>query len=199
MTPRRSQAIDHLSVLTSPSPGHAWAIGLSIGLALVVCIRFFSENLGIVPGLVQYIDVPVTALAVMFALSLLARHGHRLGVSRLATFSYLFILVSVLSATSNPTRAQLLPTAMFIFNFVTPLIFAIIIIDARFKSDDIKLLLRTFFWLGVVELVVGLLYGIPLLVTTGNPDYVSGTFGRNAYQFTYFIGVWLLYVLADRW
>jgi hypothetical protein len=176
--------------------GHAWAVALSASLILIVCIRFLIEDLRVLPGLVQYIDVPITAVALFCSLMLLIRRGHIAGTSRLGGLLYLFVLVALASALVNSSRVRLLPSALFIFNFAAPLLFALITIDAPMGRRDIEYVLKTFFWLGVVEVGFGLFYGVPRLLVSGNPDYVSGTFGRNAYQFTYFVGIWFLYVLG---
>jgi hypothetical protein len=173
-----------------------WSIGLSFALVLIVCVRFFSENLKVVPALVQYIDVPVIAVAMFCGLLLFIRKGYRRGSSRLGVVLFLFVLCCALSALVNSSRIQTLPVLMFVFNFSAPLLFALITTQARLDQRDIDRVLRTFFWLGLVELAVCAAYGLPRFFSTGNPDYVSGTFGQNAYQFTYFMGVWLLYVLG---
>jgi hypothetical protein len=176
--------------------GHLWALTLSASLILIVCIRFFSENIRVVPALAQYIDVPITAGIAFCAFLALIRRGHRVGVSKLGVVLYLFVLVSLVSAFVNSSRTQLLPVAMFVFNFTAPLIFALVTIDARLDRRDVELVVRAFFCLGIVQLAVGILYGLPRFLATSNPDYVSGTFGQNPYQFTYFIGLWLLFVLG---
>ena len=173
-----------------------WAIWLSFCLVAIICIRFFSENLGLVPRVVQYIDVPLTALSAFCALLVFARRGYPVGRPRFGALLYLFWCVSLLSAVVNASRVEVLPIAMFLINFSAPLIFALVTSRADFTRSDISMVLKTFFWLGIVQLAVGLLYSTPRFLTTGNPDYVSGTFGLNAYQFTYFLGLWMLYVLG---
>ena len=180
----------------TPDASRSWALGLSASLVLIVCVRFLSEDLRVVPSLVQYIDVPITGILLFCAFLAFVRRGHLVGASKLGMILYLFILISLVSAWINSSRTQLLPVAMFIFNFSAPLIFAVVIIDARLERRDILLVIRTFFWLGVLQVVVAVLYGLPRFLASHNPDYVSGTFGQNAYQFTYFIGLWLLYVLG---
>jgi hypothetical protein len=182
--------------VSSSRGGHTWALGLSACLILVVCIRFFSEDLRALPALVQYIDVPLTGAVAFCALLGFLRRGHRVGRSRLGTVLFLFLLVSLGSALINMSRTELLPTGMFIFNFLCPLVFAVVIIDAPLERKDMELVLRTFLWLGVLQLAVSVVYSLPKFFATSNPDFVSGTFGRNAYQFTYFIGLWFLYVLG---
>jgi hypothetical protein len=191
------QAYDGPSTRTSTASGsRAWAMGLSVSMILIVCIRFFSEDLRIVPPLVQYIDVPITLVVAFCALLGFVGRGYRIGTPRLGLVLFLFILVSLFSAWINSSRVQWLPLAMFIFNFAAPLMFALATIQARLDRQDINRVLRTFLWLGVLQVGVGLLYGLPRFLATNNPDYVSGTFGQNAYQFTYFIGLWLLYILG---
>ncbi len=180
----------------SQSGGRAWALFLSASLILVVCIRFFSENLRLVPGVVQFIDVPLTALLTLALFLVFARRGLYKDSLRLGLLLFLFVLISLMSLLANAWRIEWLPALMFFFGFAAPFLYALGAMNARLTRDDIALVLRTFFWLGVLELGVGLLYGLPAFLATNNPDFVSGTFGRNAYQFTYFIGVWFLFILG---
>jgi hypothetical protein len=182
--------------LTQKTSGRGWAMMFSAIMAIVVCIRFFSENLGLVPGVVQYIDVPFTALVLLMALLAFVRRGHGEDALHLRMILYLFVSISLVSLLVNSSRVESLPTTLFLFGFAAPFIFAAAISNVRFSRTNIELVVRTFFWLGVLQLVVGVLYGLPQFLATDNPDYVSGTFGKNAYQFTYFIGLWFLYVLG---
>jgi hypothetical protein len=173
-----------------------WALLLAASLILLVCIRFFSENLRLVPPLVQYIDVPITIVIAFCAVLAFIRKGHRVGDSRFGVVLFIFLTVSLVSGLVNTTRVDLLPMGMFIFNFAAPLIAVVVTIHARLGRKDVRLVVRTFFWLGMLQLAIGILYDVPLFLAGNNPDDVSGTFGHNAYQFTYFLGVWLLYVLG---
>jgi hypothetical protein len=173
-----------------------WAYLVSISMILVVCIRFFSENVRVLPGIVQFVDVPLTALVMLVALVVFARRGFGPDALKLRLIIYLFVLVSLFACLANTTRVQLYPTAMFIYGFASPFIFAAATMTARLSRGDIHLVVRVFFWLGALQLVVGLLYGLPKFLASGNPDYVSGTFGWNCYQSTYFLGFWFLYLLG---
>lgn len=198
---RAGLAVDDRFSVESAQPrddrgARPWAFLFSISMILIVCIRFFSENLGLVPGVVQFIDVPLTAIVVFAAALSFLQHGFREDGLRLRRVLYLFILIALVAALANTTRVALLPAAMFVYGFAAPLIFAVAIMNVRLDRNNIELVARTFFWLGVLQLIVGIFYGLPLFIASGNPDYVSGTFGENCYQFTYFLGVWFLYLLA---
>ena len=138
--------------VTSARAGRPWAWGLSVCLVLVVCIRLFSENLSLLPGIVQYVDVPLTALLLFCGLLGLIRRGHRRGRSRLGLVLMLFILISLGSTLANASRTALLPAGMFMFNFACPFIFAFLIIDAPLNRADIRLVMKTFFVLGLVQI-----------------------------------------------
>jgi hypothetical protein len=175
---------------------HAWALALSISLVLIVCIRFFSEDLGVIPRLAQYVDVPITITIAFAAILGFVRRGYRTGMSRFGVIVYLFILISLLSAWLNSSRVETYPLVLFIYNFVAPLIFLIAIVQVRLNREDIQLIVRTFFWIGFAQVLVAISFDLPRFLATHNPDYMSGTFGFNQYQFTYFIGLWFLYVLG---
>ncbi len=177
-------------------PGRPWAIFFSTSLVLIVCIRFFSENMGLVPGVVQFVDVPLTALLLFMGLLAFLRRGMCADILSLRTILFLFLTVFSVSLLVNAGRVEWLPATLFFFGFAAPIIFAAAIVNARLTRQDIRFVVRTFFWLGILQLGVGVFYGFPLFLATRNPDYVSGTFGRNAYQFTYFLGIWFLYVLG---
>jgi hypothetical protein len=175
---------------------HSWALLFCISVVLLVCIRFFSEKVRLLPGMVQYIDIPLTVLVGFLTILALARRGFDNDGLRLRLLIYLFFLVFLVSWTANTTRVSLFPAAMFIFGFLSPLVFSAAAINARLGRDDVSLIMRTFFWLGLLQLVVGIFWDFPQFLITDNPDVVSGTFGQNPYQFTYFLGLWLLYVLG---
>ncbi len=181
---------------TVTQQGRAWALTLATSLILLICIRFFSENLRVVPRLAQYIDVPITIVVGFCGVLTFIRRGYRVGGPKYGAVLYAFFLASLVSALVNVSRVELLPVAMFVFNFAAPLVFVVVTINARLSRKDVEQVVRVFFWLGVTQLVVAVLYGLPKFLATKNPDYISGTFGQNAYQFTYFIGLWLLYVLG---
>jgi hypothetical protein len=176
--------------------GRAWAMALSVSLVLIVGIRFFSDSLGVLPGLAQYVDVPIAALLAFCSVLAFIRRGYRAGNSKYGIVLYLFVTVSIVSAWVNSSRVEPLAVAMFIFSFTAPLIVLIVTIHAELRREDVVLVLKTFFWLGVLELGIGILYDVPRFLASGDPDAISGTFGLNAYQFAYFLGLWMLYVLG---
>jgi hypothetical protein len=185
------------AVWTSGQTGSKpWALFISASLVLIVCIRFFSENLGLVPGVVQFIDVPLTGLLILFLFLTLARRGLYKDSLHLKLLLFAFYAISLVSLFANSWRVEWLPSLLFLFGFTAPYLFALGVMNARFTRYDIAFVIKTFFWLGLLELAMGFFYGFPVFLATGNPDFVSGTFGRNPYQFTYFIGVWFLYVLG---
>ncbi len=176
--------------------GRGWGWLLSTSLVLIICIRFLSESVGLLPGVVQFVDVPLTMLVALCGLLGFVRGGLYEDGLRLRAILFLFVLVFFVSWLTNTTRVGFLPAMMFMYGFAAPLVFAIVIMNARLGRDNIELVVRAFFWLGVLELATGILYGVPRFLATGNPDFVSGTFGENAYQFTYFLGMWFMYLLA---
>ncbi|OFW57011.1 MAG: hypothetical protein A2133_08470 [Actinobacteria bacterium RBG_16_64_13] len=197
---RSALAVDGVGIIdggrNESRAGRSWAWLLSGSMVLIVCIRFLSEDLGLFPGIVQFVDVPLTFLALLVATLDFVRNGLGPDGLKLRLILYLFVLVALVSSLTNATRVGLLPTAMFMYGFAAPLVFAAATANAGLSRESVRLVVRAFFWLGVLQLAVGIFYGLPRFLASSNPDYVSGTFGRNAYQFTYFLGVWLLYVLA---
>jgi hypothetical protein len=192
----RDHAVIYQAEPAGARSSRAWAFALAASMVLLICIRLFSEDLRLVPRLAQYIDVPITVILGFCAILSFVRRGHRPGSPRFGVVLYVFFTLSLISALVNVSRSELLPVGMFIFDFAAPLVFLVVTIHVRLKRKDIGYVVRVFFWLGVLQLAIGLVYDLPRFLATNNPDFVSGTFGQNAYQFTYFLGLWLLYVLG---
>ncbi len=182
---------------TLPQPGgRGWALAFAASLFILVCVRFFTDSVGVLPGVAQYVDMPLTAVMLFCILLRLIRSGVRTRHSGLVQVTFLFVLVALISASMNLSRADPLPVGVFIFTFTAPLLFAIVAIGSPMGRQDVLLVTKAFFWLGLLQVFVAAVYSMPRFFATGDPDYVSGTFGINAYQFTYFLGLWLLYVLG---
>jgi hypothetical protein len=186
----------------SPGPAQvtesrAWPAILSASLVLIVCVRLFSENLRLVSRLAQFVDVPVTVAVAVLALMSIGRSRRRVAGKGIGVITYLFVALCAVSALVNVSRVSALPALMFVYGLLAPFVFDLAVAHVPLGRQGVQRVVRTFYWLGVVQLVIGVGYGLPMLFATRNPDYVSGTFGQNAYQFTYFIGLWLLYVLGS--
>ena len=119
--------------------GRAWAWLFSVTLILVVCIRFFSEDVHLAPGMVQFIDVPLTMLIACVAFLAFVRRGLRADGLKLRLILYLFLSLTLVSCLVNPVRVSLYPGLMFYFGFACPLIIAAAMINARLEREDVNL------------------------------------------------------------
>jgi hypothetical protein len=156
---------------------------------LLLTSRFFSETLGVLPKATDLLDVLVIPI-----LALVAIGTPRLANVDLTIHRRIFRLVIVfcltwgLSYAVNFDRVFYPPALLFLFGMVEgPLLFVVLnrIIRDK-KAFGTKL--SKFLWIMVlVEAAAVVFVNIPQFIIKGNPDYISGTFGLNAYQFSAFL------------
>jgi hypothetical protein len=154
-------------------------------IVLLVTVRFFTEVVPVLPRAANFIDIPIfLALVVAATCTLAGRLGPaylRVGLPATA-----FIVLAVVSATVNADRALVAPVLVFIYGFLAPLaVYAVVY--RIWPPGNAASLSRILVWLGLVQLTVIALIGLPRFATSRNPDFISGTFGTNAYQLVFFL------------
>lgn len=188
-------------IQTASSPAHPpWGLAVPQGtgagrrlvlatVALLVVIRLFTEVLGLLPGLLKLVDIPLLALLLAAA----AVHPAGAAVRRHAVGPFfapavLFLGVCVVSAVVNLSRVAPGPLALFLYGFLAPLL----AYGAAYRiwpTGSARALSRLLVLLGVLQLVVVAAIDLPRFVATRNPDSISGTFGENPYQLVFFLVV----------
>jgi hypothetical protein len=161
-----------------------------LGFFLVLLTaRFFSETLRIMPKALDLIDlvfIPLLAVIAMFAGSLkgIDRALHQ----KLLRWTLAFAVLALLSSLVNIERTHYAPVLLYIFGIASgPALF--LSLNRLIKRKDLmaRQTERFLYLMFIVEGAAVVLVSLPTFLSTGNPDYMSGTFGLNAYQFSAFL------------
>jgi hypothetical protein len=166
-------------------------------IILLVTIRFFTEVVPIVPRAANFIDVPLVLVLVLAAMTLRSHAqslAHRSYVS-FATPMLIFVAIAALSTLLNLGRVAPGPVLVFIYGFTAP-IFVYAATYVLWPVRNAASLSRLFIWLGITQFIVVLLIDLPLFLRTHNPDYISGTFGTNQYQYVFFMLIVAAMIIA---
>jgi transcriptional regulator with XRE-family HTH domain len=156
-------------------------------IAILVLVRFFSEVVHVFPKAATFVDIPIFLVLVIAASARPhdARQERKLAPSFFVP-AFLFFCLCVVSAILNISRVAPAPAIVFLYNFLSPLgiYFAVYRLWPVGNALSFSRLLVA---LGVVELIVVGVFDLPRFASNGNPDYISGTFGDNAYQLVFFL------------
>ncbi len=153
-------------------------------LILLVAVRFFTEQVGLLPGFTNFIDIPLIAILGVIAL-VTSPDGSR--ADRWPAYlAGVFFAFCALGTVVNMARIAPAPVVLFIYMFLAPV--ALYYMTYRvWKPDAGRSVSQTLVGLGVLQFAVILVFDLPDFVATENPDEIAGTFGGNAYQLVYFL------------
>lgn len=161
-------------------------------LGFFLLSRFLTEKLRLLPKWVDVLDMPVAlaliAIGFLFrpALGTMTSEEDR-RVTRLTLLLLLSIAVSVLA---NAEHVFLPAAALFTLGFAGgPLLFLSLSRWVRYPEEFIRLFQRFLFGVLAINLVVVLVWDLPAFFAYADPDKLSGTFGNNAYQFSFFLAI----------
>lgn len=169
--------------------------------AFFLVSRLFSEVFHILPKAVDILDIPFILFLIFHAIfkrkyNKLHSKEHRFVVTSII----ILILIICLSIIFN--LDQIFPPAAFLFAYgflAGPLLFICLnmVIDDKEKfSVRLNRLLRRIF---ILNVLVVIFIDVPLFISNGNPDVMSGTFGLNAYQFSGFLIIIGGYFLGETY
>ncbi|GBD06360.1 hypothetical protein HRbin21_00150 [bacterium HR21] len=177
-------------------------IVLSLGFFLVS--RFLTEKLRLLPKWVDVLDMPV-ALAIV-AIGFLLRPALGAEASeedrRVARLTFLLLLSVAVSLLANADQVFLPAAVLFTIGFAGgPLLFLALSRWVQYREEFVRLFRRFLLGLLGFNLVVVLVWDFPAFFAYADPDRLSGTFGNNAYQFSFFLAVatGLLLGLGESW
>ena len=163
----------------------AWGrYAVMTALATLILVRFFSEKVHVLPKIATFIDVPLFVALLVLAAGL-GKSATRRSHSFLLP-AVLFFAIVVVSTLANIERVAAAPALIFVYGFLAPL--AVYHAVYRLWPPGSAFRLSRFLVvLGVVQLAVVAIMDLPRFLATRNPDFVSGTFGDNAYQLVFFL------------
>jgi transcriptional regulator with XRE-family HTH domain len=155
-------------------------------IVTLATIRFFAEDIGVLPRAVKFVDVPI--LLFLLVLSWAApRVRDRTPVStRYLLPAVAFLAVCVASVLLNSGRAEPGPALLFIYGFLAPILL-FHLVRTLWPTGHALSFSRLLVALAWVEFAVVLFIDLPQYLNIHDPDLVSGTFGENAYQLVFFL------------
>jgi hypothetical protein len=180
------------SVPTPAAPGGRGPIWVVLGsLAALVVIRFFTETVPVVPRAANVIDVPIFFLLAGVAL-VWRRPGDPLGRTPrwILGLSAVFMAFVVIATLANPSRVELGPVVVFVYATLSPVV-VYAAVRRVWPVGNAGAALRVLIVLGLIELAIAGFYNLPRVLASHNPDDLTGTFGTNAYQFVFFMLVFV--------
>jgi DNA-binding XRE family transcriptional regulator len=164
-----------------------WVRNLILGaIVLLVTIRFFAEDLHVLPRGVKLVDVPILlGLLVLYWIAPRTRIPSAMSV-RYLVLALGFLAVCVASVLVNSQRTEPGPTFLFIYGFIAPIL-VFHVVRTLWPAGHSLAASKVLVGLAWIELLVVGAINLPEYLKDHNPDVVSGTFGENAYQLVFFL------------
>jgi hypothetical protein len=158
-----------------------------VGIIALVVIRFFTEVIPVLPRFANFIDIPIFfALITAALMKPPLETAERRDLSLLVVFAWVFLAICGFSTLVNADRVSPAPVLVFIYGFLGP-VGVFLAVYRLWPVGWALRLSRLIVALGILQFIVVLLIDIPRLISSGNPDEISGTFGENAYQLVFFL------------
>ncbi len=177
-------------------PGAVWLVLGS--LTALVVIRFFTETVPVLPRAANVIDIPILAALILVA----AFRPRAVGTAGsapawLVSLGVAFLGLIVVATLANTSRIDAGPELVFVYTTLSPLVLYGAVLRI-WPPGNAALALRVLIGLGLIQLAVGVFYNVPAVIASGKVDQVTGTFGTNAYQFVFFLLVFVSALAALR-
>src|SRR5205814_1836557 len=91
------------------------------GLAILVVVRFFTEVVHLLPGVTQFVDVPLI-IVLVFAAMLVPRDALKPAGPPFSAIGGAFLVVAAVATLSNLERVALPPALLFVYGFGGPFV-----------------------------------------------------------------------------
>ena len=150
-------------------------------LTVLMTIRFLTETTKVLPKYVNFIDIPLFVIVIMFAVSARAWQQPPPALRAIGALAIMFLGIVLVSVLANLGRIEAAPAAVFVYTVLSPVAWGAAIYRL-WPPGNAGLVSRWLFLLGMVQMVVVVFFNVPTFLDTGNPDFISGTFGENGYQ-----------------
>lgn len=156
-----------------------------VSIVLLVVVRFFTEVVPVLPRFANFVDIPIFALLGLAALTR-AKAQERPTNRPIVLLSFGFVALCAISTIMNLSRVDIAPALVFVYGFLGPIaVYAAV--HSLWPVGAAKRLSRLLVALCVLQLLIAFGIDLPLFLSEGNPDVISGTFGENPYQLVFFL------------
>lgn len=163
------------------NPGRFVVLGT---ITLLVVVRLFTEQFGIVPRAANFIDLPLLFGLLVYAGTVVKRPAITTPWFKPAVLA--FAALWGISVLANLDRVLAAPALLFLYGFLGPLFFYFATLRA-WAPGGALFASRTLVALGVLQFFVVAIAQVPEFLDTSDPDVISGTFGENPYQLVFFL------------
>ncbi|MCS7169730.1 MAG: hypothetical protein NZ949_03805, partial [Candidatus Kapabacteria bacterium] len=163
-----------------------------LGMGFFMVSRFLTEKLRLLPKWVDVLDMPVALAIIVLGFLFRPAMGSETTVEdrRIARLCFLLLLATGISVLVNADRVFLPAVILFTMGFAGgPLLFLALGRWIMQPQGFALALRRMLVGLLVLNLFVVLVWDFPAFLAYADPDKLSGTFGNNAYQFSFFLAV----------
>ncbi len=163
---------------------------LLFGLGFFLVSRFLTEKLRLLPKWVDVLDMPVAIIIIALGFLLRPALGTEADADdrKITRLSFTLVLAIALSVLANADRVFLPAVALFTVGFAGgPLLFLALSRWVTQPRVFARAVLRMFLGLLLLNLWVVLVWDFPQFFAYADPDRLSGTFGNNAYQFSFLL------------
>jgi hypothetical protein len=172
---------------TDGSTGGHWSrIIILASIATLVTIRFFAEDVGVLPVAVKFVDVPILLLLLVVSWVAPRASNRTPSSTRYLVPALAFLAVCIASVLLNSGRIEPGPALLFIYGFLGPILL-FHLVRTLWPTGHALSLSRLLMALASVEFATVLFIDLPQFLSSGNPDLVRGTFGENPYQLVFFL------------
>jgi hypothetical protein len=156
-------------------------------IAALVLLRFATETVHVLPRAVNFVDIPIfLALAGAAVISAKPSAPPDRFSRALLPASLGFLFLAAAATVVNLSQVDIAPALVFVYAVLSPV--AIYrSVQVLWPVGNALIASRVFVALGVIQLLVATFVDFPRFISSNNPDVVTGTFGTNAYQFVFFL------------
>jgi hypothetical protein len=159
--------------------------------------RLFSDKLGLLPGWTNFLDYP---LLILFGIHVMYSVRYRPFLKATTGFGALvagLFVVFGISALANLPRLHPGALSLFAIGLLEPLVYMALVYRLAPSREIAGALIKALFFIGWLQIAIVFFMDLPVFLATLNPDYISGTFGGNAYQLTFFLLAWNALILSQ--
>ena len=164
-------------------------------LGAIISIRFFTEELHVLPRSANFIDIPLLLILGGAAVITTERATDAVQNSTFLTFSVLFLLIGTVSTIVNLQRINIYVALTFFYGFLGPIAYYLAVYRL-WKPGRVYAISNLLISLALVQFVTIVFFDLPKFIRNRNPDAVSGTFGTNAYQLVFFLLIFVALVVG---
>ncbi len=162
------------------------------GMGFFLVSRFLTEKLRVLPKWVDVLDMPFAVALVVVGFLVRPSLGSEATAEErfVARMVFLLLLAIGISVLVNADSVFLPAALLFTVGFAGgPLLFLALSRWVGQPEEFARSLQRLFVGILLLNLVVVAVYDFPSFLAYADPDKLSGTFGNNAYQFSFFLAL----------